>query len=103
MDYFSVTISRKLEILPENTEKSVKLQKVKLMPKITENIVIVVLLLNDGDDMESNLGIMNVKYKGTIMFFIMSEKYLHASRIQYKTGITATIYEVNDDKKLNNT
>ena len=48
----SVTISGKLEILPENTEKSVKIQEVKVVPKITKNVVSMVILLQDGDDME---------------------------------------------------
>ena len=50
---------------------------------------------------------MNIKYKGTRMNFRMSSKYglyyLHVSRIQHKPGMTAMIYDINDDKKLKDT
>ena len=53
----SVAISGELEILPKNTEMSVKIQEVKIVPNITKNIVSVGVLLQDGDEMEVNLGI----------------------------------------------
>ena len=49
---------------------------------------------------------MYFKYKETIMKFRRSERdglyYLHALQIQHQPGMTATIYEINDDKKLKN-
>ena len=56
------------------------------MPNITKKVFSVGIFLQDGDEMESNIRVMNVKYKGTRMGFLVSEKYglyyLHASRIQ---------------------
>ena len=72
------------------------------MPNITKNIVSVGLLLKDGAGMETNIGIMNFKYKGTRMKFTRPAKYgiyyLHASKINHKPGMTEIIYEINDDK-----
>ena len=57
--------------------------------------------------MEENFGIMNTKYKGTIMKVIRSSKdglyYPHASKIQHKPVMTAMICEINDDKKQKDT
>ena len=65
----------RIENLLENTENSVKLQEVKVVPNITKNIVSVGLLLQDGAEIEENLLIVNIKYKGIIMKFRRSEKY----------------------------
>ena len=77
------------------------------MPNITVKIVSVWILLKNGDEIEANLVIKNIKYKGTITKFIMSSKdglyYLHASIIQHKPGMIVMIYEINDDKKLMDT
>ena len=77
-----MTISGELEILLENTENSVELQEVKEVIKITKKSVNVVILLQNGAEIVSNLGIINIKYKGTRMKSKMSEKYglyyLHA-------------------------
>ena len=70
----SVTISGYLEILPLKTEKPVKLQEVKVVLNITKNIVSVEIFLQYGADMEANLVIMNVKYKGNRMKFRSSSK-----------------------------
>ena len=57
--------------------------------------------------MESNLGIVNIKYKGTRMNFRTPSKYglyyLHVSQIQHNPGMTAMIYDINDYKKLKDT
>ena len=99
-----MNISGELVILPENTEKSVKLHKVKVVTSIKNNIVSVGLLLQDGDEIEAKLGIININHKGTIMKFRSLAKYglyyFHASQIQHKPGMTETIYKINDDKKL---
>ena len=69
----SVTISGYLEILPLKTEKPVKLQEVKVVPNLTNDIVSVGLLLEYRAEMEEKIGIMNVKYKRTRMKFRRSE------------------------------
>ena len=99
-----MTVIGELEILLESKEKYVKLQEFKVVTNIIKNILSMGILLKDEDDVEANLGIVNVKYKGTIMKFRRSTKdglyYLRASQIQRKPGMTEIIYEVNDDKKL---
>ena len=74
------------------------------MQNITKNIVSVGILLQDGSEIEGKFGIINVKYKGTRMKFIRSEKYglyyLHASLIQHRLVMIAMIYEFNYDEKL---
>ena len=56
-----VTIGGELEILLDNTENSVKLREMKVVPNNINNIVSVGLLLQDGAEIEANLGIINVK------------------------------------------
>ena len=77
------------------------------MPDIKNNIVIVGLVLQGWAEMETNLGIINVKHKGTRIKFRRSYKYgiyyLHALRIKHKPGIKAMIYEIIDNKKVNYT
>ena len=46
----------------------------KVVPNIAKNIVSVEIFLQDGADMEANLVIMNVKYKGNIMKFRIFSK-----------------------------
>ena len=76
-----LTISGELKILLENTENSAKLQEVEVVPNI-KKFVSVGLLLQDGAEIEANLGVINVKYKVDMMNFRRSEKYglyyLHA-------------------------
>ena len=57
------------------TQKTSKNLGSEMCDKITKKMVSVRLLLKDGDDMEENLEIMNVKYKGIIMEFRRLEKY----------------------------
>ena len=51
----------------ESTENSVKLQELKVVPKIKKNIVSVGILIQYLAEMESNIGIMNDNNKGTRM------------------------------------
>ena len=46
----------------------------KVLPNIINNIVSAGILLQYEDETEEKLGMMNIKYKGTIINFIRSEK-----------------------------
>ena len=103
----SVTISWELEILPQITQNTLKIQEAKVVPNTARKIVSVEILLQDGDDAEAKLGIIHFNYKKTIMKFISSEKYglhyLDESKIQHKPEMTAMIYDINDDNKPKDT
>ena len=77
------------------------------MPNLINNIVSVGVLLKDGDEMESNLGIVNFNYKGTRINSMRSAKdglyYLRVSLIQHKPAMTAMVYRINYDEKLKDT
>ena len=83
-------------VTQENTYKPVNSRDLKLFQALRRIFVSVGLLLQDGSEMEANLGIKHVNYKGTIMHFRRSERYglydLHESKIQHKPVITTMFH-----------